>query len=85
MFKPFQTTLHYIQLCVEVKKKWCLKKTRNGKKAKMKNGKKRNGSRPKKIVFFNFFLFYVDFVIIFTCFFRSMFITYKLTSYFEFT
>jgi hypothetical protein len=35
---------------------WCLRKTRIGKKAKTKNGKKKNGNRGlKKFLFNNFF------------------------------
>jgi hypothetical protein len=41
-------TVMYYKLPVEVKNEWCLKKKRNGKRAKRKNGKKKNGKHPRE-------------------------------------
>jgi hypothetical protein len=40
-------------VCGGEKGKWCLKRTRNGKRAKRKNGKKKNGKLSV-----NFFVFF---------------------------
>ncbi len=51
MFKPLQATLTLYPMVSGGEKEWCLRKTRNGKKERTKNGKKRNGNRDLKSFF----------------------------------
>ena len=48
-----------------------MKKTRNGKRAKTKNGKKRSGSQPEKLNVL-LFLFYDNHAAVFALFCRAM-------------
>ena len=56
-----------------------MRKKRNGKRAKMRSGKKKNGNLHWAKLFFIFF-FYASFLSVFAPFLTSMFITYLKTS-----